>query len=262
MGQTHTCGYGSGYGYGVYRCGCGVWNFTHGVTPADPYIQTLWSAGTWHLSSNEEVHHYVAGPTEQLDKHIRDHWMHEDTGDKKHTQWLGQLMKANSKNSQSFNHKETVQYLKWVWVYQPHYNIDPIFSIPFCLKNLHVTSGKWDIASLKLIMWTSYTDICDYCGIWTLYLTRHLHQHMSWHVWKWPPGEVLSRSVDAGQDRDWGMVGKWSNTILECVTFRSIPRTPIFSWNLKLDFRHRYYISLSFRITYLPCSFTSSTYFG
>jgi hypothetical protein len=98
-------------------------------------------AGARHLSSNEEVHHYVAGPAERLDKYVGDHEMNKALGEEKYTHWLGQLTKARSKNGQVFNHEETVRYLVRVRTYRPHYNIDPIFSIPFCLKNLHATFG-------------------------------------------------------------------------------------------------------------------------
>ena len=67
--------------------------------------------------------------------------MNKEAGKEKYTHWLAQLTKANSKNSQLFNHEETVQYLEGVWVYQPHYNVEMIYSLPFCLKNLHMTSG-------------------------------------------------------------------------------------------------------------------------
>jgi hypothetical protein len=99
------------------------------------------AAGARHLSSNEEVHHYVAGPAERLDKHVGDYRMYKDQGEDKFVHWLGQLTKANSKNGQVFNHAETVRYLERVRTYRPHYNIDTIFSIPFCLKHLHGTYG-------------------------------------------------------------------------------------------------------------------------
>jgi hypothetical protein len=98
-------------------------------------------AGARHLSSNEEVHHYVAGPAERLDKQIGDYRMYKEGGEEKYTHWLAQVTKGNSKNGQLFNHAETVRYLEGVRVYRPHYNIEPIFSLAFCLKNLHAISG-------------------------------------------------------------------------------------------------------------------------
>jgi hypothetical protein len=98
-------------------------------------------AGARHLSSNEEVHHYVAGPAERMDKHVGDYRMNKEQGGEKYVQWLGQLTKANSKNGQLFNHAETVRYLERLWMYRPHYNVDVIFSIPFCIRNLHDVSG-------------------------------------------------------------------------------------------------------------------------
>jgi hypothetical protein len=98
-------------------------------------------AGARHLSSNEEVHHYHAGPAERLDKQVGDYRMHKEAGEEKYTHWLAQLTKANSKNGQLFNHEETVRYLEGVRVYRPHYNVDAIYSLPFCLKNLHATFG-------------------------------------------------------------------------------------------------------------------------
>lgn len=83
----------------------------------------------------------MAGPAERMDKHVGDYRMNKDQGGEKFVQWLGQLTKANSKNGQLFNHAETVHYLERLRMYRPHYNVDAIFSIPFCLKNLHAVSG-------------------------------------------------------------------------------------------------------------------------
>jgi hypothetical protein len=70
-----------------------------------------------HLSSNEDVHHYVAGPAGQMDKHIGDYRMYKNHGADKWTQWIGQLIKGNSKKGQIFNDAETVHYLEALRVY-------------------------------------------------------------------------------------------------------------------------------------------------
>jgi hypothetical protein len=98
-------------------------------------------AGARHLSSNEEVHHYVVGPVEKMDKLVGDYQMTIEQGEDQFAQWKAQLTKVNSKYGQIFNHEEMVQYLELVRKYLPHYNINPIFSIPFCLCNLHMTYG-------------------------------------------------------------------------------------------------------------------------
>ena len=97
--------------------------------------------GARHLSSNEEVHHYIAGPAERMDQHVGDYEMKKEQGEDKFVQWKAQLTKANSKYGQIFNHAETVGYLTGVRRYRPHYNVDPIFSIPFCVRHLHGTYG-------------------------------------------------------------------------------------------------------------------------
>ena len=106
-------------------------------------------AGARHLSSNEEVHHYVAGPAERLDKLVGDCRMYKEQGDAKYIPWVGQLTKSSSKIGQLFNHDETVRYLERVRIYRPHYNVDPIFSIPFCLKHLHATFGGVSTAHIN-----------------------------------------------------------------------------------------------------------------
>ena len=45
-------------------------------------------AGAHHLLSNEEVHHYVAGPTECLDPLVGDHLMNKEMGQAKYGPWL------------------------------------------------------------------------------------------------------------------------------------------------------------------------------
>jgi hypothetical protein len=76
-----------------------------------------------------------------MDKLVGDYRMTLEQGEDQFVQWKAQLTKANSKYGQIFNHEETVRYLELVRKYRPHYNVDPIFSIPFCLRHLHMTYG-------------------------------------------------------------------------------------------------------------------------
>lgn len=98
-------------------------------------------AGARHISSNEEVHHYVAGPAERMDKLVGDYQMYKNQGPDKYIPWIAQVTKANSKNGQIFNHLDSVEYLELLRIYRPHYTVDAIYSIPFCTKNLHGTYG-------------------------------------------------------------------------------------------------------------------------
>jgi len=97
--------------------------------------------GARHLSSNEEVHHYNAGPSEKMDRHVCEYRTKSEAGRAELGQWIAQITKANSKFGQVFNHEETVLYLETVWQYQPHFNVDPLFSVPFCISHLHKIYG-------------------------------------------------------------------------------------------------------------------------
>jgi hypothetical protein len=108
--------------------------------------------GARHLSSNEEVHHYVAGPAEKMDKHVGDYRAKIEEGESAFGKWLGEVTKASSKFGQVFNHKETVLYLETLREYRPHYNMDPIFSVAFCLQHLHnVYGGVSDTSSVRIL---------------------------------------------------------------------------------------------------------------
>lgn len=99
------------------------------------------AAAARHISSNEEVHHYVAGPAERMDKLVGDYRMYSSQGSDKWASWIARITRSNSKNGQIFNHDETIEYLEQLRVYRPHYTVDSIYSIAFCIKNLHGTFG-------------------------------------------------------------------------------------------------------------------------
>jgi hypothetical protein len=118
-------------------------------------------AGARHLSSNEEVHHYVAGPAERMDRHVGDYHMHREQGVERLSHWLAQVTKASSKLGQLFNHSETLRYLERLYVYRPHYTVDEIFSIPFCMRSLHATTGG--------VSGYCYFSLCCYLNEWRIY---------------------------------------------------------------------------------------------
>jgi hypothetical protein len=110
------------------------------------------AAGARHLSSNEEVHHYVAGPAERLDKQVGDYRMYRLQGSDKLVKWMAQITKGNSKAGQLFNHAESIQYMEQLCVYRPHFMVDAIYSIPFCLKTIHGTYGGVRLNHIHVII--------------------------------------------------------------------------------------------------------------
>ena len=49
------------------------------------------AAAARHISSNEEVHHYVAGPAERMDKLVGDYRMYSSQGSDKWVSWIARI---------------------------------------------------------------------------------------------------------------------------------------------------------------------------
>lgn len=94
--------------------------------------------GARHLSSNKYIHHYDEGPAEKLDSLLGEYMAKDAT---EAGIWQTRIAKANSKAGQIFHHQETVDYLKDLHEFRPHFNVDEFFSINFCVKNMHNVNG-------------------------------------------------------------------------------------------------------------------------
>ena len=99
--------------------------------------------GARHLSGNVYTHRYNEGPAEKLDAWCMDYKsVQENGGDKALKGWISTNAKEkNSKLGQIFNHAETRNYLTAVLEFRPHFNVDDIFSVNFCVDKLHNVNG-------------------------------------------------------------------------------------------------------------------------
>jgi hypothetical protein len=101
------------------------------------------AAGARHISSNAYVHHYDEGPAEKLDAWLTEYLAQAELMTPKELQgWISKVSKAkNSKLGQILNHEETRSYLETLRQFRPHFNVDHIFSMNFCVDALHDING-------------------------------------------------------------------------------------------------------------------------
>ncbi|KAM6489100.1 hypothetical protein JOM56_015414 [Amanita muscaria] len=103
------------------------------------------NAGANHLSSNAKVQHYDEGPAERLDGFVAKYEAKLAEGQGSNVPldaWLADLGKRiNSKAGQVLHHAETLQYVRILRTYRPHFQVDSIYTVNFCVGSLHHISG-------------------------------------------------------------------------------------------------------------------------
>jgi hypothetical protein len=103
------------------------------------------NAGANHLSSNAKVQHYDEGPAERLDGYVAKYEAKLAEGQGSNVPldaWLTDLSKRiNSKAGQVLHHEETLQYVRILRTYRPHFQVDSIYTVNFCMESLHHISG-------------------------------------------------------------------------------------------------------------------------
>ncbi|KIL66948.1 hypothetical protein M378DRAFT_9652 [Amanita muscaria Koide BX008] len=100
------------------------------------------AAGATHLSSNEYVHHYYEGPSERMEKYMAQYRSNCDGKAAWEVEkWINTIAAQNSKVGQIFHHTETVNYLRQLSQFRPHFMLDSIYSEKFCIDKLHNVNG-------------------------------------------------------------------------------------------------------------------------
>ncbi|KAM6490054.1 hypothetical protein JOM56_014097 [Amanita muscaria] len=103
------------------------------------------NAGANHLSSNAKVQHYDEGPSERLDGYVAKYEakLAEGQGSTGPLDaWLTDLSKRiDSRAGQVLHHEETLQYVRILRTYRPHFQVDSIYTVNFCMESLHNISG-------------------------------------------------------------------------------------------------------------------------
>jgi hypothetical protein len=109
---------------------------------AEPLLKDS-AAGARHLSDNDIVLHYDAGPAERLERLFERYLTEAERRTAKDlATWLsGEARAKNSKIAQIFNHAESRQYLKALMEFSPHFMIEEFYSMGFCTDFLQCSAG-------------------------------------------------------------------------------------------------------------------------
>jgi hypothetical protein len=132
------------------------------INSIEPLLKNR-AAGARHLSSNAYIHHYDEGPAEKLDAWVTEYMAQTEQCTPRELQaWISKISKAkNSKLGQILNHEESRSYLEALREFRPHYNVDNIFSMNFCVDVLHDISGGVS-TSCRIYVMCKLIDILSY----------------------------------------------------------------------------------------------------